>query len=196
MNHANRMARCPVFVGVCLTVMVLAGCFVSEGNHNGRFTGKMNDSIFGVNVEQLTRAQAKITYLGEQSKPIPTVILFSKGFAVELDKFLKMQGDPTPYGNDTLRYTQSFAVSAPEFHRILLSVKPILEALDSSQKPDFLSFTVTCDTDSGLIGREYQLSYQQGGGFYTALVDALDSANVVGRETVSKQYRNIYPEIE
>ena len=156
----------------------------------------MNDSIFGVTVEQLAHAQAKITYLGSQGKPIPTVIFFSEGFVVELDKFLKVQGDPTPYGNDTLPYTQSFAVSAPEFHRILLSVKPILGVLDSSQKPEFLSFTVTCDTDSGLIGREYQLNDQQGAGFYSALIEALDRDNVLGRQTVSRQYKNIYPEIE
>ncbi len=156
----------------------------------------MNDSVFGLNVDQLTRAQAKITYLGEQRKPIATVILFSEGFVVELDKFLKMQDDPTPYGNDRRPYTQSFTVSAPEFHRILLSVKPILEALDSSQKHEFLSFTVTCDTDSGLIGQEYRLNHGQGADFYSALIKALDADNVQGREIISKQYRNIYPEIE
>lgn len=196
MYHAHKRGSWPVFIVGCFVALVLVGCLGSGKHHNRKFTARMNDSIFGVNVEQLTRAQAKITYLGEQDKPIPTVIFSSEGFVVEPDKFLKMQGDPIPYDNDRSRQTQSFAVSTQEFHRIILSVKPILEALDSSQKPEFLSFTVTCDTESGLIGHEYLLDDGQGDGFYSALIEALDKGNIVGREAISKQYRNIYPEIE
>ena len=156
----------------------------------------MSDPILAVNVEQLTQAQAKITYLGEQSKPIPTVIFHTEGYVVRLDRFVGMQDDPTPYDNDSLPYTQSFAVSASEFHRILLTLKTMLEALDPSRKPEFISFTVTCDTDSGLIGQEYRLNYEQGSGFYSALIEALDPDNLEGREIISKQSRNIYPENE
>ena len=156
----------------------------------------MNDSIFTVKAEQLIRAQAKITYLGEQSKPIPTAIFFSKGFTVELEKLLSVQSDPTPYSNDRLPYTKSFAVSPQEFHRILSSVKSILEGTDAAQKPEFLSFTVTSDTESGLIGQEFGLNYGQGAGFYSALIEALDSNNIQGHEIILKQYKNIYPEIE
>jgi hypothetical protein len=156
----------------------------------------MNDSVFSVGADQLTRAQAKITYLGEQSKPISTVLFFSEGFVAELDKFLKMQAEPTPYDNDLLPSTQSFAVSPAEFHRILQSVKPILEALDPSSQPEFLSFTVAYSTDSDWIGQEYRLDYEQGAGFYSALIEALDPDNESGVEIVTKQYRNIYPEVD
>jgi hypothetical protein len=154
----------------------------------------MNDSVFSAGADQLTRAQGKITYLGEQSKPIPTVLFFSEGFVSELDKFFKMQTDPTPYDNDMLPSTLSFTVSPAEFHRILQSVKPVLEVLDPSAQPEFLSFTVAYSTDSDWIGQEFRLDYEQGAAFYTSLIGALGPDNDVGREAVTKQYRNVYPE--
>lgn len=153
----------------------------------------MVNTIFHATEKQLESAQAKVSYLGEQLKPIPTVVFHAKDPVLSIEHFLEVQPTPTPYPNDTLPYTKEFAVTPAEFRRMLLAVEPIVTAEHAAQGPEFLSFAVVREERSRVTGREYRVGPASAPQFYRALIDALDAANVVGRSTLERQFISVCP---
>src|SRR5579864_4361589 len=115
---------------------------------------RMNESILDATIDQLRMAQAKITYLGTQSKPIPTVIFFTEGHHVDRDQFASVQQHGKAYPNDDLPYTMQFTVRPEELRRILDALKPVLAGNDKVSGPVILSFTVT-RSERTVIGHEF-----------------------------------------
>src|SRR5690242_19986638 len=68
----------------------------------------MAELILDASAQELQSAAAKVTYLGEQTKPIGTVIVCSRGNKPALEHSLAVQRSSNPYTNDTSRYTQEF----------------------------------------------------------------------------------------
>ena len=146
----------------------------------------MNESILDATIDQLRMAQAKITYLGTQSKPIPTVIFFTEGHHVDLDQFASVQQHGKAYPNDDLPYTMQFTVRPEELRRILDALKPVLAGNDKVSGPVILSFTVT-RSERTVIGHEFRIHTVAAPRFYSALVNALDAGNELGRTALNKQ---------
>lgn len=183
------------YVQICF---LLSGCFFKHSPsysnipEKGKFV--MSEKILDATEEQLQSAQAKITYLGEQEKPIHTVIFFTEVHTVALDHFTSVQRSPEPYTNDGLPYTKQFSVTAKEFQRVLSAVKPIVTKIDAAKGPEFISFSVTRNTDVGFEGHEFRIGPASARPFYQNLIDALDTQNRFGRDVLIRQFTNIYPE--
>jgi len=155
---------------------------------------KMKEKILDATEQQLALAQAKITYLGEQEKPIPTIIFFTEGSAISLDEFLSVQRSSEHYDNDELPYTQKFIVTPTEFQRMLAAVKPIVTGADADQGPEFISFSVVRKINEETVeGHEFRIGRATGRAFFQKLIEALGTENQRGHELLSTKFMNIYP---
>jgi len=152
----------------------------------------MTGSIWSLTVEQLANAQAKLTYLGEQTKIVPTVALTVEGHKLAMVRFLSVQRTRKPYANDESPYTKTAVVSRAEFQRLLAGVQPIVDK--SNVQPNFVSFTVVNGAGAALVGQEFFISRSDGKQFYAALLQALSPGNDEARALIRIQLRNVYPE--
>ena len=141
--------------------------------------------------EGLRSAQAKITYLGTQEKPIPTVVLAPGGHKIAMQHFLRVQKAAQAYANDESPYILSFPVASSEFRRLLVAVKPILMA-DAPQSR-LLSFTVVRVEGSHVEGREFFVASKDAQAFYQGLLKALEAENEKGRSALQRQFRSASP---
>lgn len=154
----------------------------------------MAQSIFVTTEAELHKAQAKITYRGVQTKPIPTVAYSVEGYPTSMKLFLAVQRRQEPYMNDQLPYTQAFTVTAAEFHRMLMAIKPVVTSTAVVEDSEFLSFSVTRETDTGVEGQEFRIGPHAGKEFYEKLIAALAPENHLGREILTKQFVNVLPQ--
>ena len=153
----------------------------------------VHDSILDATEEQLRSAQAKITYLGPQLKPIATVVFAPPGREVVLARFLQVQQSQQPYDNDDARYIKRFNVSPAEFQRIMATLKPMLDRVDPTPAPTILSFSVICEKGTVVDGREFRIGRTLGSDFYNRLIQGLEPENETGRAVLMKQFRSVYP---
>lgn len=151
----------------------------------------MSPYILEANEEQLRSAQAKITYLGTQEKPIPTVVFASQGHNLAMQDFLPVQKTAQPYANDESPYVLSFTVGPFEFRRMLLAVEPI--CTEESQPSRILSFTVVLVEASHIEGQEFFITSNNSQAFYQELLKALDAGNEKGRSALLRQFRAVSP---
>jgi hypothetical protein len=177
-----------VLVGLAVVPMACA-----PAHHKDKPEVIMPTTITEATVEQLKSAQAKLTYLGLQDKPIGTVIFYSKGHNVRLDRFLTFQASPELYSNDNSPYTAMFEVTPVEFHRILSNLKPILTQCGNDPAVEFLSFTIVIEAGENAQGQEFRIDSANADAFYQKLQGAINSENKLGLEAVTKQYRNVLP---
>jgi hypothetical protein len=152
----------------------------------------MSESILDTAPEELKSAEAKITYLGEQSKPIATVVFYSRGHQPAMEDFLYVQKGRQPYTNDRSPYTLQFTVEPTEFAHMLNAVGPLLKA-SVSGKQDFLSFSVVRRAGMGIVGQEFHVSAQSAAEFYPALIGALNQDNSPARAILEKQFAAVFP---
>ncbi len=154
----------------------------------------MAQSIFVTTEAELHKAQAKITYLGVQTKPIPTVTYSVEGYPISMNLFLAVQRKQDPYMNDQLPYTKAFTVTVAEFHRMLTAIKPVVTSTPAVGDAEFLSFSVTRETDAGIEGQEFRIGPHTGKEFYEKLIAALVPENHSGRAILTKQFVNVLPQ--
>jgi hypothetical protein len=152
----------------------------------------MTAEIWSATDDQLKTAQAKITYLGEQEKPIPTVVFAAQGHAVSMVRFLSVQHSKKPYANDKLPYTKSFTVTLAEFRRILEAVRPLAAAALPNRNP-FLSFSVLVGAGESVVGQELSISHNQGKQFLTTIDQSISPANTPAHAILGAEVKNLYP---
>jgi hypothetical protein len=149
------------------------------------------ETILRATEKQLASAQAKITYLGEQEKPIATVVFHAQDHDVVMEDFTEVQPRPEPYPNDPLPYTKVFSVTPAELHRMLLAVEPVVTAKDAAAGAQFLAFTVVRRERSRVTGAEYRVGPASAQAFYRALLGGLDPSNAAGRAALSRQATHV-----
>ena len=153
----------------------------------------MTESVNTATKDQLNRAQGKITYLGSQSKPISSLVFYSKNFKPTLDRFVEFQNKREAYANDNLPVQRRFSVTPTEFHRMLQAVKHFTSKVEAAKPPDFLSFAVAIENDSRTFGQEFRIEMADGRKFYEKLIDSLDQNDKLGRDELIAQCNDIYP---
>lgn len=163
------------------------------GRQTSATEAKMSPSILNSTEEQLRSAQAKITYLGEQTKPIATVVFHTSGHKVMMKDFAKLHRGGELYTNDELPYTRFFGVTPQEFSAVLRSLLPVLSDPAVSQGADFLSFTVLRKVNSKVEGQEFKIGSAAGKGFYQTILKALGMDNESGRQILQKQFFDVFP---
>ena len=152
----------------------------------------MATSIWVATVEQLSQAQGKITYLGEQTKIVPTVAFAVEAHELAMVRFLGVQRSRKPYVNDESPYTKTFTVGREQFKQILSAIQPLAKS-DGGQR-DFLSFSVLTGAGAALTGEEVFISRAEGKRFYSTLLQTLSPENADGQKFIRAQLKNVYPE--
>ena len=175
---------------VCMgSALIAVACIAQDPAKENR----MMASVWSLADEQLSRAQAKITYLGEQTKPIPTVAFAVEGHKIAMARFLEVQHSRKPYVNDEISSARVFFVSRDEFRHVLAGLQSIAEA-GPEEGPAFLSFAVLTGSGAALIGHEYFIPKTRGKQFYARLLEALPPDRGEARAIVQSQFKNVLPE--
>ena len=153
-------------------------------------------SMFDLTEQMLATAQGKITYLGEQKKPIPTVVFSTLPNSIVMDRFLPWQRSIERYDNDYMPYTVTFIVTPIEFTRIIKDLEPVIITKEVGDGLPFLSFTVIWRDGGQFIGHETRIGYASGKEFYKILANALEPGNQAGRAALSRQETACYPKVK
>jgi len=151
------------------------------------------ESVLNATSEELKFGAAKITYLGEQSKTIGTVIFHSQAHSFSTADFEQIHGKRELYSNDRSPYTSYFAVEPDEFRRMLRAVKAVLSKSKAAEAGEFLSFSVIRREGSLIVGDEFHIGAQLAREFYAALIGSLNENNSSGNRILQKQFRAVCP---
>jgi hypothetical protein len=154
----------------------------------------MQTSILDSTEAQLEKAEAKITYLGEQTKPIATVVFHTPRCKPLMQDFAKLHRTHELYTNDELPYTRHFVVTPHEFLEILQSLKPVLVDSAIAQGSDLLSFSVIRKQDSSTEGHEFKIGFKAGKSFFHSILKPLSRDNEAGTQILQKQFFDIFPQ--
>jgi len=176
-------------------VKIVAGLLLLAcGDHVNAAEKRMALSALEFSEVQLRFAQAKITYLGLQTKPIATVVFHSTGRKPIMRDFAKLYRGGELYTNDELPYTRFFGVSPYAFSEILRLLRTILSDPDTAKGPDFLSFTVLRYQQGNVEGEEFKIGSSAGRNFYRSLLTAIGTDNQLGFQIVEKQFLDVFPQ--
>jgi hypothetical protein len=157
----------------------------------GQEESSMATDIWTATDDQLTSGQAKITYLAEQDKPIPTIVFAAEGHAVSMVRFVDVQRSKRPYTNDELPYTETFFVPRQDLRRILTAVRPVVAV--AAEGPAFLSFTVLTGAGANIVGGEFFVPQAKGRAFFDALRASIPLSNVAAHAILGAQQKNLFP---
>ena len=112
-------------------------------------------SLLALSDQQLETAQLKLSYLGSQTKPIPTVVFTVHGHDVDWDAF-----SPWLHPNDEIfrqyRHAEpTFMVSVPQMRDAIASLKQVPgEVPQAGSSSEWLSVAVTANDSSAAQGFE------------------------------------------
>lgn len=141
----------------------------------------------------LRLAQGKLTYIGEQTKAIGTVIFRVPVRPVVMDRFVSLHGSRSPYANDELPYTVEFEVSPGEMTRIAALTGTLPGTVGSAGETPVVSYCLVVDSEEVHVGREILVSLAACPSFYSQLVDTLDHDNEAGRRALLGQLGKFVP---
>ena len=103
----------------------------------------------------LTAAQLKLTYHGRQTKPIPSVVLVTRGHTLDMDAFEQFCVPGLSYGNDYLGNLVRVFVSLVEMKAVLDIVQKVPHLTEINRAQVWVSCTVILSRGSG----EHQGNY-------------------------------------
>jgi hypothetical protein len=125
--------------------------------------------------DALTYCQAKLTWVGPQTKPIPTLVFSTFHRLPELAAFAPLRTPGLHYGNDE-HAVWHFAVEPAEAARVLERLRGAVEG--AASEPAAVSLMV----DPGRAGGfEAVLDLESGRAAARAAADGLDESNGLGR---------------
>lgn len=151
----------------------------------------MSGTIWDLSEKHLSQAQAKITYLGPQTKPVPTVIFAVEGHKPALVRFLSVQQSGKAYGNDSLPNLQTIHVPTQIFRNIVAAVRPVVSGVTSASGDlPLLSFAVTAGAGDALIGQEFLIHQPSARQFYAAVLSAIPATEAESRKVLETQQIN------
>jgi hypothetical protein len=159
----------------------------------GRFDTRDDTSVLEATESQFAVAQGKITYIGPQTKPIMTVVFATSASDASMQLFrgFEPRDKQWIYANDHLSNHLHFRVTASEFKRLVLSVKPVLNARHPSDGADCLSFVICYQAGHLNTGHEFSISWASAADFYTCVIGALDVKNKEGIGALRLQCANV-----
>ena len=142
------------------------------------------DEFQDFNLEQLRTLQVKLTYVGIQTKPIPTVAFTSHFNALDMAKFKPLCRPGFDYGNDDLPNIWTFTCSPEELQQMIKSVGEIEAVRQGEVIGEFLSFMMYNTTPEGDKAFEAILDAETSKLLLSKIRAALDTGNTGGIETL------------
>src|SRR5262249_48042066 len=183
----------PSAIGVIAVIALqLLGC-TSADDRQEESSSKTNPPCLDWSADELQSAQAKITYAGEQTAPVLTVVFHKEGHKLSMERFHHVQHDlEVLYGNDAGPVIREFRVTTKEFSQVIKNVRQYLneEILKRDSKgriENILLFSIVRDNGGRVEGGEFGVTGRAGREFYKALLEALDVENEAGRRIITEQ---------
>jgi hypothetical protein len=150
------------------------------------------DPLLAFDDTRLKLGAAKLTHVGEQTGPVPTVLIQSYYHVVALQKFHTWRTAGLSYGNDDLPIILNFSVSPQELRSIFAEVKRVWSTEEQENRPSSLSFTGMVDAPEGIQGAEVLFTYRGGVELHRALAGAIDQDNKIGQIVLRNQRESAY----
>jgi hypothetical protein len=147
--------------------------------------------IFDRTESELKRASVKVTWLGVQVTPIPTVVFDSANFRPAPDDFRRFQNGVV-FGNDNLSLSR-FSVTPAELKRMLALQRPIASKLLPTSEREHVSVTLVRDLGGKYEGFEFRVGKNDAEEFYIGLLNALNVDNNQPRLGVIEQFDAVVP---
>jgi hypothetical protein len=135
-------------------------------------------------LQQLHTLQVKLTYVGKQTEPIPTVAFTSSFNTVDMEKFKPFRRSGFHYGNDDIPDIWTFACSPEELKRIIDAVGEIEAVRQGKVVGEFLSFMMYNTTPAGDKAFEAILDAETSKLLLSKIRAALDTGNTEGIATL------------
>jgi len=142
------------------------------------------DEFQDFNLEQLRTLQVKLTYVGIQEEPIPTVAFTSSFNTVDMEKFRPFRRSGFHYGNDDLPNIWTFTCSPEELKGMIDAVGEIEAVRQGEVIGEFLSFMMYNTTSEGDKAFEAILDAETSKLLLSKIRAALDTGNTGGIETL------------
>lgn len=154
----------------------------------------MNDDLHYFEKLRTTKVEAiqiKLTYVGEQDKPTPSVIVLHRGREADLIPFQPFKRDELYYGNDTLVKVQPAELESEELQRVVGAAVAVCREQTAPARPAFVS-VMFVDTSQVAAGCESVLDRAHTGTLLEAMLEHLNNTNASARETLT-QFRERIP---
>ncbi|MCP4674849.1 MAG: hypothetical protein GY854_04935 [Deltaproteobacteria bacterium] len=128
---------------------------------------------------ELSRAQLKLTYVGEQTIPVPTVVISTLHRLPDLDEFTPYRSRGILYANDEGTDVRSGAVTADELKGLVqaASAQPALSPNDLGAAA--LTLTITRRTSTGTQGGEMIVNLPTARSLVSALIGVANPSNEI-----------------
>jgi hypothetical protein len=137
-------------------------------------------TLAGYGASRLHRAALKVTHVGEQTEPVPSLVVASYFHLPSLDAFRSLRYPSLSYANDELPDVWCFCVSPQEFARMLSALNRLC-ASALAPGAAAIAASVLIDLPGGAEGAESLLPEDRVADLYRELEAALASDNGTGR---------------
>jgi hypothetical protein len=134
---------------------------------------------------RLAGVHAKLTYLSEQKKPVPTVVFGSFQRLPDMAAFKPYQTPGLHYGNDNFKNIENFSVDLAELKAMLQKANTIPAVQQGKRDGKFLAFVVVDTTPGEVKGLEVALNQADAKALVTALQTAAFPSNGMAKQILT-----------
>ena len=149
------------------------------------------DHLLGYQESALYHACAKLTHVGEQTRPVSSIFMNVYYHLPELDAFKVLRTPGISYVNDELPTILNFSITPGEFRSM---VKAVNDIGTSGEETPSLSVAVIVFLSERAEGVELLFTREGGIAVHKALGGALDPTNGIGSAVLNLQRAAAYAE--
>lgn len=154
---------------------------VSLGSASTLDQGEMSMATFdefqSFDLQDLRTLQVKLTFVGTQEKPVPSVVFTSFYNVLDLERFKPFRRSGIHYGNDDLAVVLNFTTTPGELRRMIDSLGEIPAVRTGEVVGGFLSFMMHNLTERGEKAFEAILDLENAELFLTTIRSSMDPSN-------------------
>ncbi len=177
MKHANQVLRARNFV---LGLLVLIAVLILMPSSSEPQISSSYAEFQAMSLEQLKSLQVKLTFVGEQARPIPSVAFTSIFHTLDLGKFVPFRRSGINYSNDELA-VRSFSASPEELKALIDGVGTLPDVTAGGVAEEvFLSFALFNSAGPGHPSHDAH-GLHAGDRAFEAVLNQSDAAAVLGK---------------
>lgn len=189
------MARFLAIIGSCL-ILLFAPMNVHTVSRDAQFSPLLVssfDEFEAFELAELQNLQVKLTYLGEQTRPILTVVFGSLLHVVSMENFKPFRKSGVDYGNDDLPTVRNFTSRPDELQRMIQLVGTIPVVRAGVREGEFLSFMMVNELRGEIKGFEAILNARDAESLLRLITASLDIDNGIGLMILNSFSRALFP---
>ena len=151
------------------------------------------DLLYQGTARDLRTMQVKLTYVGPQTKPVPTVVLNTFYHLIRMDWFSPLRKSNLHYDNDEISVC-NFTVTPEEMKKVVTALRQVkaLREPDETKLPYLSLMIVMYESRLGQFASEIVLNRKGAESVSSAIRDSLDVDNGLGRKVMDLQSQIIY----